>query len=116
MYYLTLEETCKYAQLMAKKILKDFGYKPLVIYGLPRGGISTMFLLSRYLTNAVTFSERPEDATIIVEDIYDTGKTAEKLKKFNKPIYFLIDKREVEIPEWIAFPWESEWKKKFGIL
>lgn len=116
MYYLSLEETCQFAEKMAKRIIEDFGEEPLVIYGLPRGGISTMFLLSRYLPNNISFTDNPYEASIIVEDIYDTGKTAEKLRIFNRPIYFLIDKREVHIPEWIAFPWEEEWKEKFKVI
>ena len=109
-----MEELTERSKKIALKIMDKYGNAPIKIYGHPRGGISAMFSVMRYLPNAlpVTF---PQESDIIIEDIYDTGRTYEILKYHNKPIYFIIDKRIDDIPEWIVFPWEEEFKEYVNI-
>jgi len=68
-------------------------------YGIPRGGA----IVAGLTGNAV---DSPEKAEILVDDIIDSGKTAEVFsKKYNKPVYVLITKEETS--DWIVFPWEE---------
>jgi len=105
-----LAELTERSKRIAVQILHKHGEAPLKVYGHPRGGISAMFSVLRYLPNATPVTY-PQDADIIIEDIYDTGKTYKKLSVYKKPVYFIIDKREENIPEWIVFPWEDEFKE-----
>ena len=112
MKYLSLSECDSLAKSLAARINYYFT-KPLKIYGHPRGGISTMYLVSKYIVPPVEFTECVKDCDLIIDDIYDTGKTEKLLSVFNKPIMFLIDKRVVPFSEWaeyVVFPWEDEWK------
>ena len=49
------------------------------VYGIPRGGLCLAVSLSHYLN--IPLLELPQDNCLIVDDIYDSGKTLEKYKK-----------------------------------
>lgn len=69
-------------------------------YGIPRGGQ----IVAGLLGNAV---DTPEEADVIVDDILNSGKTADIYKqKYGKPVVILFDKRAQKTTEWIVFPWE----------
>ncbi len=57
-------------------------------YGIPRGGAIVAGFTSRPV-------ETPEEADVIIDDIYDSGATYKKWKKFypGKEFRFLVDKR-----------------------
>lgn len=84
---------------------------PLKIYGVPRGGaIVAGLLLQRYsaLLKAVGTAK---EADVIVDDILDTGATAQKLADENpgKLLWVLCHKSDEAIPAdtWVVFPWET---------
>ena len=112
--YLTQEEVRYYAYRCAEVIKYEHNTPTLNIYGHPRGGVTTSYLLSLFLADSyhITYVEYPNLCDIIVDDIYDTGKTAESLLCYDKPMYFLIDKRVDQIPEWVVFPWETKAKER----
>lgn len=72
-------------------------------YGVPRGGAIVAGLTDRP-------AETPEEADVIIDDIYDSGATYKKWKKLhpNKEFRFLVDKRKEYKKEWIQFPWEED--------
>jgi GTP cyclohydrolase I len=85
---------------------------PNKIWGVPRGGIIVAQALASNLYGGAGPSymvDRPEDADVIVDDIYDSGKTAERIKAINPGARFevLFDKR---LPEWkgkwLVMPYE----------
>ena len=75
-------------------------------YGIPRGGQVVAGLTGRAV-------DKIEDCDVIIDDIYDSGDTANKYKKYKKEMRFLYDKRiEPNLP-WIVFPWENSFDRGF---
>jgi GTP cyclohydrolase I len=59
----------------------------------------------------VDLCEKPEDATVFVDDIVDKGNTRHRFNSLygNKPFYALVDKTTPECDcqgSWVSFPWE----------
>jgi len=76
------------------------------VYGVPRGGIPVA-----YLVDPEHVVEKPEEATLIVDDITDSGRTRDRYVKdfpdaeFMSLADYLEPKR---VPgQWIVFPWEQ---------
>lgn len=76
-----------------------------VIYGVPKGGM----IITAFLKNA-NVTHNPEYANVILDDIYDSGKTAQKyIEKYpEKDFVALYDKRYENINDWLVFPWEKD--------
>lgn len=76
------------------------------IWGIPRGGSIVVGLLlakNQFLLEA----KSPEEATILIDDVIDSGKTRDRMKeKYGLDTLALVDKREEEITDWVTFPWE----------
>lgn len=75
-------------------------------YGVPRGGA----IVAGILGNAV---DRIEDASYVVDDIIDSGKTQERmLAMLPKEVQFiaLFNKQEEKELQgkWVVFPWEGD--------
>ena len=85
------------------------------VYGFPRGGLCLAVALSHSL--GLPLLNQPENNSLIVDDIYDTGYTLEKIKHFkNSEAYVWISKKNptwwnaykyIKGKEWIIFPWEN---------
>lgn len=92
------------------------------IYGIPRGGLPLAVYLSYYLN--LPLQLYPNEKSLVVDDISDTGKTLEKhSNKFigtlftteytkTKPHCWVDEKRK---NEWIVFPWEI-YNKKANVI
>ena len=88
------------------------------VYGIPRGGLCVAVKLSHLLD--IPLLETPYDNCLIVDDIYDSGKTLEKYKNYKNATYFvLISKIDptwfdsyvtIKNKEWIVFAWEDSSK------
>ena len=86
------------------------------VYGIPRGGIPVAYMAQQIMKDnhwEVTFD--PNMATLIVDDIVDSGRTkARYLKKFPTCKFLsLIDKTEdglnkPDSDDWYIFPWEHD--------
>ena len=85
------------------------------VYGFPRGGLCMAVALSHSLELPIL--DEPMNNALIVDDIYDTGHTLEKIKYLKgseahvwvskkKPTWWNSFKYKKE-NEWIIFPWES---------
>jgi len=109
-----------------QKQIKDSGEKFEMIAGVTRGGLVPAVMLSHRLDlpmMAITI----EDAilpislakkTLIVDEIYDTGKTIKGLKQVNPVTQFAVlyhnvglDQLEfygkkMRLDNWLVFPWE----------
>ena len=85
------------------------------VYGFPRGGLCLAVALSHSL--GLPLLNKPENNSLIVDDIYDTGYTLEKIKHLkNSEAYVWISKKNptwwnaykyIKGKEWIIFPWEN---------
>lgn len=78
----------------------------LKYYGIPRGGA----IVAGLTGNAVDSIDKCD---IIIDDIYDSGKTASGYTKYNKELMFLYDKRKEPDLPWIEFPWENTFDRGF---
>lgn len=85
------------------------------VYGIPRGGLCAAVKLSHILN--IPLLDLPQDNSLIVDDIYDSGKTLKKYKNYKNATYFvLISKKDpawfdsyvtIKNKEWIVFAWED---------
>ena len=85
------------------------------VYGFPRGGICLAVALSHSLS--IPLLEEPKNNSLIVDDIYDTGHTLEKIRYLEgseshvwiskqKPTWWNAYKY-IKEKDWIIFPWEN---------
>ena len=108
------------AKEIARDILHDFPQPQSVsemgIYGVPRGGHIPAALVVAHLQRMGKLAAKqvfsPESATVIVDDVVDSGKTKAKFTENTAPFYALFDKTstaDIEFKnQWLVFPWEVE--------
>tara|TARA_Y100000401_G_scaffold114647_1_gene117009 strand:- start:394 stop:792 length:399 start_codon:yes stop_codon:yes gene_type:complete len=98
------------------------------VYGVPRGGLIIAVLVSHNLGIPLITSLRDMYGKkfLVVDDIADTGRTLEKLKKLevcDKATFATLDyhKQSSVVPDcwisekgdrWIVYPWEREDSKE----
>lgn len=74
-------------------------------WGIPRGGTIVAGLTGRAV-------DTPEEADVIIDDLYDSGSTHERYREkySDKKFAFLYNKKtEVFINnKWLVFPWEQK--------
>ena len=85
------------------------------VYGFPRGGLCIAVALSHSLDLPIL--EKPRNYSLIVDDIYDTGYTLERIKYLKgSEAHVWVTKIEptwwnafkyIKAKEWIVFPWEN---------
>ena len=85
------------------------------VYGFPRGGLCLAVALSHSLD--LPLLNEPKNYSLIVDDIYDTGYTLEKIKHIKgSEAHVWISKKQptwwntykyIKDNEWIIFPWEN---------
>ena len=85
------------------------------VYGFPRGGLCLAVALSHSL--GLPLLDEPKENSLIVDDIYDTGYTLEKIKHIKgSETHVWVSKKKptwwnsykyIKDNEWIIFPWES---------
>ena len=85
------------------------------VYGFPRGGLCLAVALSHSL--ALPLLDEPKNNSLIVDDIYDTGYTLEKIKDLKgAEVHVWISKIKptwwnaymyTKEKDWIIFPWED---------
>ena len=98
---ITVEEFQKDVKEVVRKIIDDNRKPNLKIYGVPRGGVNTAFLIKSYLPFSEVVSN-PNIADIIVDDIVDSGETKIRYSEYNKPFYAIYENPT----EWLVLPWE----------
>lgn len=111
-------EINNYVNLLTKQV-KNSKTKFSRIFAIPRGGLVIGVMLSHRLGIPMTKEQDGQKDTLIVDEIWDTGKTAteycEKNQKFAcihfKPEANKTDKKPdfycAETNAWINYPWES---------
>lgn len=87
---------------------------PIKIHGVPRGGVPAAFMVQRHMTRASVMEPDPTAADVIIDDLVDSGKTAQRLRDIapRTPFHALIYKTAdgasgYKLGEWLVFPWEE---------
>jgi len=85
------------------------------LYGFPRGGLCLAVALSHSLE--LPLLNKPKNNCLIVDDIYETGYTLERIKHLKgSEVYVWVSKKKptwwnaykyTNDKEWIVFPWEK---------
>jgi len=95
------------SQIRYDTMTKDF----VRVWGIPRGGSIVSGLMCTILSH-IQIVDDIDNCDIIVDDIYDSGATEQRYSMYNKPIYFLVDKRKEFQNDWVVFPWELDDEEK----
>ncbi|AII50178.1 phosphoribosyltransferase [Synechococcus sp. KORDI-52] len=86
------------------------------VYGVPRGGLCLAVALSHAIARPLLSS--PEQSALIVDDVYETGRTLQALKAQVPDATFAVWVSKgcpdwwtaavvVESSQWLVFPWEN---------
>ena len=86
------------------------------VFGVPRGGLCLAVALSHSLD--VPMLKVPESGALIVDDVYETGRTLKALRLEFPSAHFAVWVSKcsplwwhaatcVETSEWLLFPWEN---------
>lgn len=87
---------------------EDKADNTLAVYAIPRGGVPAALALlgTNLILNLV---DDPAKADFIMDDLIDTGATAQSFAHYGKPLFALIDKRTWgNQHDWIVWPWEGD--------
>lgn len=86
------------------------------VYGFPRGGLCLAVALSHALN--IPLLERPQINSLVVDDVYETGKTLSQVIQMSRVTTFVWFSKVqpewwnavqiVDAEEWIVFPWENQ--------
>jgi hypoxanthine phosphoribosyltransferase len=86
------------------------------VFGVPRGGLCLAVALSHALD--LPLLDNPTPDALIVDDVYETGRTLEALRLqcpdatfavwvSKCPPQWWLAAEVVDSPEWLLFPWEN---------
>lgn len=105
---------------LAKFLYNLYPTTNIKLYGVPRGGVPAVYALGSAFNKMNAWwsiVSEPAEATIIVDDLIDSGATMEKYKALNTNAAFVALFRKesgsstsvvgMVLPDkWLAFPWE----------
>lgn len=109
-----LAQTCAEAIKNQFPNHKTIGVEHIKAYAIPRGGVPAALAVQQYVP-ALVLVDTPEEADICIDDVIDSGKTADYYAEFHDlQTFALIDKRQPDADQsWIVFPWEEDAKGSF---
>ncbi|MCB4394765.1 phosphoribosyltransferase [Synechococcus sp. HB1133] len=113
MQVLTWAQFDQAVQLLASRFAKS---AVTGVYGVPRGGLCLAVALSHAIDRPMLSS--PEQSALIVDDVYETGRTLKALKAQVPQASFAVWVSKgctdwwtaavvAESSEWVVFPWEN---------
>lgn len=115
--FLTNKDVELLAHQLAKFLRGRYSTRPIRIAGIPRGGIPVAYLLLKF--DGFVLAEDEASAMVFVDDIIDSGRTAEEWQqRTGKEVFALLDKsnhnslangsaaKMLLSAGWIVFPWE----------
>lgn len=85
------------------------------IWGVPRDGCvpaAMMVDMCHRQGEPAEIVDQPHEATVIVDDVIDSGATRDHCANACEDAVFLavVDKLEEQITEWVQFPWEDKFE------
>ncbi len=116
---LTNKDVAQLARLAAIHIENVAGGNDFIrIFGIPRGGVPAAYAMAAAARGRLIVIDDPEDADVLVDDLYDSGATMQKWSDAfpGKHFITLIDKSDPESEyhgKWIVFPWEGGVESSF---
>lgn len=100
----------------ADRIAETWRGKVSAVYGIPTGGVPLALLVAERLAVPVANEWHIGEATLVVDDLIDTGRTMSKyqgssyidaaFRKPYSPVRFAPKARVVD--DWLWFPWEHD--------
>jgi len=112
MHYVTWEELA----VEADRIADEWRGKVKDVYGIPTGGVPLALMVAQRLGVPIAAEWTLGNATLVVDDLIDTGKTMDKYKgsgyidaAFRKPwspVRYAPKAKQHD--EWLWFPWEHD--------
>lgn len=107
---LAYKDVRRRADKIASKINEDWSH--VFFSGVPRGGIPAMLLVASAMQSmdiSYNIVDDYDDATVIIDDVVDSGETRARVLGANPDAYFypLVNKQEEGIEEWVVFPWDK---------
>lgn len=127
--YLNNSQIVKLARHLVSVIRSEHD-EHVIVYGVPRGGVPVAYLVAAMSNGTISVANTPEEATVFVDDLVDSGATARKwqAKYPGKEFYALLDKDNPHSPcngvdardlliagNWLVFPWEGDETEDEGI-
>ena len=109
--YLKQHDIIQAARELSGLIMMDNPSQPVLLYGVPRGGIPAAYVVMAELQRRHIRAEMvgsPEACHYIVDDIVDSGVTRDKFMLANPTKRFVALFFKHDRPnEWLVFPWED---------
>lgn len=102
--YVTWEQFLQDLHDLSQEIPSQEGH---IIYGVPKGGMIVAGFLAQ-LAAGYQLSSDPGNATIIIDDIEDSGATRQMYEKNYPHAKFVSVYRASDFEGWIVFPWEAD--------
>lgn len=102
--YLSHAQIEQKATRVAAEIMLRVKRRPILIYGVPRGGIPAAYMVKAVSSASVELVNAPEEADVVVDDIIGTGATQKRYEVPGRPFFALF---EQEPNKWFVFPWEK---------
>lgn len=95
----------------ARRITEHFGIKAgarkmVAAYPVPRGGVPAAYMVLKHC-DSLYLVDKPELADCFIDDLIDSGATAQSFSQFDKPFFALFIKGENVPDDWLVFPWEG---------
>lgn len=107
---LTNDQCLLAAKKMALHLKTFFIRDRFEVWGVPRGGVPVAYLLHSMDPHTFGLADRPDVATLFVDDIIDSGATRDRFtQKYRFPFLALMDFTGIDFENcrpWIVFPWE----------
>jgi GTP cyclohydrolase I len=105
--YATLDKLAADTADQIRTMFPDPSSYPIPVYAVPRGGIPAALAVKRHVD--ILLVSEPHFAKVVLDDLIDTGATAERFTSEGKHVFALIDKRTdlVYNGQWIVWPWEG---------
>lgn len=104
---LSWPEAVALARRLHERIVERFEPHERVAYPIPRGGLFVAAMLAAL--SDVQITSDPHAAQFAVDDIIDSGATAERMQQdHGLETLALIDQRDKQPQPWVVFPWDVD--------
>lgn len=105
---LTQQEVMKAATRVAADIVLLHRSGQVALYGVPRGGVPAVYLVSRCMP-ASRIVEDPGQADVIIDDIIDSGATQQRYcNQYPTALFMALFDKAATSGDWVVFPWEGD--------
>jgi GTP cyclohydrolase I len=107
--------TWQEVQVEAQRIADTWRGRVQTVYGVPQGGAPLAVMVANYLGAELIQAPKIGMATLVVDDLIDSGKTMERyfrdfktdaaFRKSHSPKHYAPNAKCID--DWLSFPWEK---------